>query len=477
MASLQITILKSKKMKTRSSILVLLLSAQLGFAQNNDTLVLSETDFLRQVINFAPYVANSSLNMDIQDERFNSAGSSFQPVLGAKYALKEFEGENYYNRLNSEVKIKTPLGPSVSGGFSSMSGVFLNPENKVPTNGLAYVGLEVPLGAGLFTDIERTELKQQKLLVGGAALFNKLEINDYLLRAGEAFWLWYGSILELQLAQESVNRAENRLKFIRQKQQIEEAAAIDTLEAFINYQNRLALYQNSQINWQKNFNNLLKHYWVGTLANRTLAPMVSPDFTPILIDSVDALARINGHPAFQLLNVDSMVNGVQSALNKDYFKPTVDAEFRLQEMPDNLVSGNISTNQNHYVGLKVGMPLFLRKERAKANQFRHKNTQISNKKRETANAIRLNYNTFRLNTLSLKENSDLWENASKNYYKMVEAEQTFFDLGESSLFIVNNRELRWIDSRQKYIESYVKYRISLLNYYHSMCLLPDLLEE
>ncbi|MFT7230608.1 MAG: outer membrane protein TolC, partial [Bacteroidia bacterium] len=64
---------------------------------------------------------------------------------------------------------------------------------------------------------------------------------------------------------------------------------------------------------------------------------------------------------------------------------------------------------------------------------------------------------------------------STNYKALLDAEQTKFRLGESSLFIVNTREQKWIFAREKYIKSYAEYRKSILRYYHSMGILPKMI--
>ena len=60
---------------------------------------------------------------------------------------------------------------------------------------------------------------------------------------------------------------------------------------------------------------------------------------------------------------------------------------------------------------------------------------------------------------------------------MLQAEQTKFNLGESSLFVLNSRELKWIDAREKYIKSYIMYRKSILRYYHSLGILSAVLAQ
>jgi hypothetical protein len=127
------------------------------------------------------------------------------------------------------------------------------------------------------------------------------------------------------------------------------------------------------------------------------------------------------------------------------------------------------------VGVNLKMPLFLRKERAKSKQLSYKGEIISNKKSEMLAKIENAQKTYYYNSIELKKSVALWKTASINYGTLLSAEQTKLTLGESSLFVVNNRELKWIDAREKYINNYVEYRKAILGYYYSLVLLPEIL--
>jgi outer membrane protein TolC len=470
-----ITIIKLVEMvkKRIKSSLVALSIGLSGFAQIEDTLVFNEAAFLKQAKNYAPAVINSGLEVNIQNQEFLAAKGAFEPKLGGSYNQKKYDNKTYYNKIQSGIKVKTPIGVKLGGGFNDNSGVFLNPESNVPVQGLAYLGLEVPLGAGMFTDAERTNLKQQRLENNAATLVNKLTVNDYLLEAGEAYWDWYGSIVMLQVSQEAVGQAKSRLNFVKSKNRIGESADIDTLEAFINYQNRQALYLNALVSWEQKKNYIQNYIWLPNRNPADMKPEVDMGYSAVFPDSMVERDYINNHPLVTLLATDSLINKASLALIKEYYKPQIDVAFKLQESVGDFSQFSYSPAQNHYVGVNLYMPLLLRKERAKAKQLQFKDEIISNKKTEVLAKIFNAQRTYYSNALDLERSVKLWSQATENYLKLLAAEQTKFTLGESSLFVVNNRELKWINSRVKYVKSYVEYRKSVLNYYHSLGLLSD----
>jgi outer membrane protein TolC len=472
----QIIILITKRkamINLRVSSLICLCIALVSYGQIEDTLLFNESAFLKQAKDFAPALLNSGLEVDIQNQEFLAAKGAFEPKLGGTYDLKNFDSKTYYNKLSSGLKVTTPIGIKVDGGFKNNSGVFLNPESNVPVQGLAYAGIEVPLGAGMFTDKERTNIKQQRLGNDAAGLVNTLAINDYLLEAGEVYWDWYGSIMMLQVSQEAVALATNRLNFVKSKNKIGESADIDTLEAFINYQNRQALNLSTIVKWEKNKNYVQNYIWLPERNPEDMKPEVDMAYTAVFPDSLVEQDYVTTHPLVQLLNTDSLVNRASLALAREYFKPQVDVAFKLQETPSNFGDFNYSPAQNHYVGVNLYMPLLLRKERAKAKQLKFKEEIISNKKTEVLTKINNAQRTYYANTADLKTTVDIWSQATVNYRKLLSAEQTKFTLGESSLFVVNSRELKWITAREKYIKSYIEYRKSILRYYHALGMLPE----
>jgi len=457
-----------------NSIVISLISLS-SLAQSPDTFVFNEARFLKQVYDFAPAVRNSGLEVDIQNQEWLEAKSAFEPKLIGGYDRKNFDNKTYYNKLDAGVKVTTPLGVKVSGGYADNDGVYLNSESNVPVQGLVYAGIEVPLGAGMFTDAERTLVKQQRLERNAASLLNTLAVNDHLLESGEAYWDWYEGVMLLNLSQEAIILAQNRLRLVTRKNTIGEAADIDTLEAFINFQNRQAFLLESTVKWEKYRNKVQNYIWMPEMTKELLAPEVDLDYTVTLPDSFTEREITRLHPLISLLDTDSLINRASLALAREFYKPQVDLAFKLQE--DGGTVGNFDYNpqQNNYIGLNVYMPLLLRKQRAKANQSIIKEEMIGNKKQEMIVKILNAQRTFHNNTLNLKETIDLWSVASTNYKRMLNAEQTKFTLGESSLFVVNSRELKWIAAREKYIKSYVEYRKAILRYYHSLGVLPEII--
>ena len=107
--------------------------------------------------------------------------------------------------------------------------------------------------------------------------------------------------------------------------------------------------------------------------------------------------------------------------------------------------------ENNITQLKIKMPLFLRKERAnlklstlKINDLRLEQVQVKLELNNKIAALKAQQN-------SLMKQKSIALNVADDYKILYQGEQKKFDAGESSLFLVNSREAKWLDASQKYI--------------------------
>ena len=79
--------------------------------------------------------------------------------------------------------------------------------------------------------------------------------------------------------------------------------------------------------------------------------------------------------------------------------------------------------------------------------LKQKNTEIENKIRQ--------YWNERDNLLA---QIDLFRSVTENYRTLLEAETEKFRFGESSVFLINTREQRWLDARVKFLKLLSEYQ-------------------
>jgi hypothetical protein len=102
----------------------------------------------------------------------------------------------------------------------------------------------------------------------------------------------------------------------------------------------------------------------------------------------------------------------------------------------------------------------------KMAKIKIQNTQYenANKQNELVNKTKSILNELK----SLIKQFDLYESTVKNYEKLWLAEKTMFDSGESSLFIINSREMSYINSQLKLNELFIKKKKAALEFDYSI---------
>ena len=79
-----------------------------------------------------------SANLEVNSAQTNlmMARGGFDPKIEVDFDKKQFKDSQYYSLLNSSFKIPTWYGIEVKAGFDNSEGVFLNPQNTLPNQGL-----------------------------------------------------------------------------------------------------------------------------------------------------------------------------------------------------------------------------------------------------------------------------------------------------------------------------------------------------
>jgi outer membrane protein TolC len=123
---------------------------------------------------------------------------------------------------------------------------------------------------------------------------------------------------------------------------------------------------------------------------------------------------------------------------------------------------NLSPNNNK-IGIQFEMPLLFRKERGDLElaKLKVQDEQLSylNNKVYLKAKIKQAQNDL-LNALN---QLDIYRQTVLDSRQLFEAEKMMFEQGESSLFLVNARELTYIQANLKYIEVLCKYQQALLS--------------
>jgi outer membrane protein TolC len=449
---------KNDNMRLSIALLIIVLSKNLS-AQK----ILKLDDFLELVKNNHPVAKQAQLRVDMSGAEFFAAKGVFDPMLTNESAQKTLDGKNYYNYQDTELKVYTPIGLTAKTGIERSSGSFTVDERTV--GNLGYIGLEMPILKGLLIDYQRAALKQARIYQSQTEEEKRAVLNDLYLNAIEEYWQWTAAFQNFNLLDQNLVNAKSRLDLQRIAFQNGERSLNDTLEAYTQVQNIELLYQEAQMDAQTSQIGLAKYLWNNENNPYFLEVDVIPDLIAFGMISIEdrteelvSTAR-SQHPELGIYRFKMDALDVERRLKRQSLLPTANLKMNmLSKNYYNFESAYSPFLANNYkFGFDFKMPLFLREARGDYQKTLFKisetNSVISNKTWEIENKIR----SYGMELNGLKNQLNTTQRMVTNYRNLLKNEEFRLQQGESTLFLINSRENKWIESLLKNQSLKLKY--------------------
>ena len=456
--------LSFKKNVHRIVILTLLVSGiSDSYAQLNDKKIFGVKDFIEQVKQFHPVAKQAGILVNMAEAELLSAKGNFDPVLDIEASRKTFDGKNYYQYTNPELIIPLPAG-DLKTGLENNGGDYLSSE--ITKGKSSYLGIELPLARGLVTDKRRTFLRQARIYKEQSEQERLQMLNNLLFEAYTSYWQWAGNYELSKIYAGFLEVAEKRLRLVRVAFQNGDRSVMDTVEAFTQVQS----YRQSMVEAEIKLTNasleLSNFLWLdGNVPNQ-----LSEAYMP---DTLNNISLSELQTKEELIERSSLYNPSLLAYTYKLKALELDKKLKSQNL---LPYFSVKTNllykeytllktidpvyvQNNYKwGLALKLPLFLREERGNYQKakLKLKETELALllKRQETNNKITAYSNECRQLASQLITARNLYS----NYALLLKNEELKLSQGESSLFLVNSREIKLVESMQKQIELTIKYQ-------------------
>lgn len=453
-------------MRMRSKLWVLLLAPFLTNAQSRDS-VLTYAEYLDMVMNHHPRAYQAALKTGEGEALLMEAKGNFDPYLESEFKQKSFDGKEYYAIFHSGLKIPTWYGVSFSGGFDQTRGEYLDPSRALPQDGMWYAGVELELGQGMLIDKRRAELQKAKLYQWSNEMERRSMLAALRLEAATAYWDWSKAYGEFVNNQELMTNAEIRFRGVKEMVEFGDRPAIDTVEAYIQFANRLLEYERTLLELTNKRQKMELFLWLdgqlplevdGQLPER-IESLQTNELLPVLDFNSTALA----HPYFSYLEAGLARQRVEIRLQEELLKPKFSLKYEnLQAHNAQNLSYNYSI-ANHVLGASFSYAIPARSARASLKlariEMQEAHFGMVEAQRKIANEIQLGQNTLN----ALLEQISLAENNVRSYELLYLAELELFNGGESSIFMINSREATLLAARYKLIELQWKYQLAQEN--------------
>jgi outer membrane protein TolC len=444
------------------------LSPAVGRAQFSTEDVLTLEAFVDWVKKNHPMAKQSDLQTVRGEAIVQTARGSFDPKLWMDLDQKYFEEKQYYSHLDGGLKIPTWFGVELNSGYEQNEGVFLDPENGTPGGGLLYAGVSLPLGQGLFIDERRAVLRKARLMERATVEERKLMLNELVYEAGQSWYEWFKAYNALLIYQEALDLAQFRFEAVKSTAALGDRPYIDTLEAGIQVQTRQFYLQQAQLELANARARLSVHLWVDGIVPLEMEERVLPptsDKYPVailptelsLMDSV-----VNRHPALNLYEYTIDQYKIDRRWRAEQLKPVLDLQYKpiTEAVGSDPLAGY--SPENYKWGVGFSMPILLRKERGYLKMTDVKINEaefgLNMKEAEVVFKVQQYLNEY----ATTRDQISLFTRTTVDVSALLAGEREMFNNGESSLFMVNAREMTYIGARVQLLEIQVKNAKSVL---------------
>ena len=247
-------------------------------------------------------------------------------------------------------------------------------------------------------------------------------------------------------------------------------AVIDTVEARIAFNQRLLSQENARLDLRRKALKASDYLWVdgqAVVIQDSVEPFVAQQqFEEKLIVPSDTFDQ---HPQLQLLSYKRQQLLLEKRLQRNNLLPEVQFHYQWLSETDPSSSWAIAVDpDNQTTGLKISLPLFLRKERANLKLATLAVEDVDWKTAQIRVQLQNGIQALWEQKIQLARQWAIAQNMVADYQLLFEGEKRKFEAGESSLFLVNTRESKLIEALLKSITLEVAWQKAKLRYYYAV---------
>ncbi|MDW5288467.1 TolC family protein [Formosa sp. PL04] len=435
--------------------------------------VLTFEEFLGYVKKYHPVMKQADIALSSGEANLLKARGGFDPKIEVDYSRKTFDGTEYYDIFYSTFKIPTWYGIEFKANYENNTGYYLNPSLTVPEDGLYSAGVSFSLAQGLLIDDRMATLKKAKYFKEQTLAERDLIINNVLFEASKAYFNWVQASKEQLIYNSFLENAQTRLTAIERSVSVGDLAEIDITEARITYLNRQLGLEAANLETTKTKLELSNYLWINDIPMEIQAgiypeaPSLENLRSSLQLEHIENKeVLLDLHPKVMSLNAKIEQLDVDKFYKKTKLLPKLDLQYNfLSQDADQLDSFN-TANYKAYVNFS--MPLFLRKERGDLQLAELKLQDAKFDRLSAILNIKNKTESIQAEIKSLALQNEIVTIMVTDYETMVNAEERKFDLGDSSLFLINSREQKLIDAQLKANNLATKHLIAIAKLYNSL---------
>lgn len=414
-------------------------------AAAGETLTLDEV--LDQVARFDPKMQGAALLREVAASKVTEKRGAFDPKLNYKSDQIRFvDGASSVTKQKNQVYFEQPT----RAGIKWFAGARLTDTSVVGKKGhkdfeRGFVGIKIPLLRNSRWNEKLVAERQAELGVPLAEAEQREIRLAMLQKAGEAYWEWVAAARALAVTVDMLGLAEVRAKAIDEQVARGDKPELTAVEAQREIQKRLGSRAKARRNLEKAALKLGLFLWddAGQPGSPPGADQAPPDLPPpaSLTDAELAAAEVRAlenRPELAALEVERKALRLDLSLARNDGRPDLDLFLNSGRESELDVFEPIERRLR--AGIKVSVPLRRRAPRGRADATRWKLRKLELEVARLRQEILVQ---VRDAASRLRADLDRYEAAVAEVSlarTLEEGERTSFDLGDGTLFLVNQRE-------------------------------------
>ena len=458
-------------MKSKLIYFILFTCSNLSVLGQDTMTKFSFNEFLGYVKKYHPLVKQADLKLNEAQATLMQARGAFDPKIEVEYKEKQFKNSDYYSVLNSSFKIPTWYGIELKAGFDNAEGIYINPENTLPNSGLTSLGISVPIGQGLFINQRMADIRKAKIVKNLNAAERNLQAVEVIYEASLSYMNWKRSFNEVQLYKNYLKNALIRYNGVAKLIEQGDKPAIDSVEAGIAVKTRKLNLEDAKLKLTKAKLELSNYLWlennIPLELNDNLQPedFLSKTIKETLQINELALIDLDNHPKIKALDSKIAMLKVDRKLKANALLPKLDLSYNYLSEPSYIDNYRF---EDYKIGVNFSFPLFLRKERGNLKladlKIQDSEFGLQFERKNLENKI----NSQQQEIVSLEIQQDYNTKLVKDFTTLLNAEDRLFEMGESSLFVINSRENSLVGSQINEIALENRYFNAIITLYKTL---------
>jgi len=422
-----------------------------------------------------PKMRGARLMIDMAEAKITEKEGAFDPSLLLNQDFLRYNSPSAPGKakladdFTAALQVQDVAGWKLISGYRRNQGEVKSPDNLTGQGGEFFVEFKLPLLRGLGTNEKQTALEQARVGRQFAQAYARVVRLDVLLATAVAYWDWCAACTDLRLLEQSLKLAETRAQQVEARIKAGDLPRIDGVEANQEVERRREALQKARRSVEKQLFKLSLYLWnsqgqADTLPQASQAPLLMP--RPALerwIEGNLVTAESSQLQEGELQQAELESLKTRPELSQIQFtREVVELDRKLAEndrMPaldlslgPGLDMGNKSIGLTYKVGVQLTIPLATRGADGRLTAARLKTDKLE---LDQVLEIQRILSEVRDAASLIKASQARLQPAMRSLelaLQLEEAEKVKFSFGDSTLFLVNQRERASLSEAQKLVE-------------------------